>query len=68
MFGFKFRARKQLRLGPLYAWLTPSGITSWGVKWGAFRHNITRGDTAIDTPGPGALHRRRPTRRQRGGR
>ncbi len=66
MFGFKFRYRKQLRLGPLYAWLTPNGISSWGVKLGRFRRNVTTGDTTIDTPGPGYIQRRRPTRRQRG--
>ena len=66
MFGFKFRYRKQLRLGPLYAWLTPSGVSSWGVKLGRFTHNISRGTTTVDTPGPGSFTRRRPTRRQRG--
>jgi hypothetical protein len=66
MFGFKFRVRRQLRLGPLYAWLTPSGISSWGLTKGWFRHNVSHGTTTIDTPGPGSFTRRRPSRRQRG--
>jgi len=60
----KFRARKTVRLGPLYWVFTQSGFSSWGIKMGRFRRNFTHRRTTIDTPGPGALHSE-PRRRRR---
>lgn len=52
----RFRARKTVRLGPLFFTFTQSGFSSWGVKVGAFTHNFTRGSSTVDTPGPGSVH------------
>lgn len=50
-----FHVRKTIRVGPFYAVFTENGFSSWGVKWGRFTRNVTRGTTTIDTPGPGYL-------------
>lgn len=52
----RFRARKTLRLGPLFFTFSQSGFSSWGIKVGPFRRSFTRGTTTVDTPGPGSLH------------
>jgi hypothetical protein len=52
----KFRARKTLRLGPLFFNFTQRGFSSWGLKLGPFTKNFTRGTSTIDTPGIGSLH------------
>ncbi len=60
----RYRARKTLRLGPLFWTFTQRGFSSWGIKVGPFTRNFTRGSTSIDTPGPGGFH---SGRRRRGG-
>lgn len=57
-----FRARKTVRIGPLFWTFTQNGFTSWGIRVGPLTRNFTRGSTTIDTPGPGSLHR--PGRRR----
>ncbi len=52
----RYRApRRKVKIGPFYMWF--SGViprfTSMGVEWGRFGHNITRGTSRLDTPGPG---------------
>jgi len=59
MSGWKFRACKQFRLGPVYINFTQSGFSSWGIKLGPITKNMTRGSTTIDTPGPGSIRRGR---------
>ncbi len=52
----RFRLRKSFRFGPFYVNVTQRGISSWGIRLGRFRHNVTRGTTTVDTPGPGSVH------------
>ena len=52
----RFRARKSLRLGPLFFTFTQNGFSSWGVKVGPFTHNFSRRTSSVDTPGPGSVH------------
>lgn len=52
----KFRARKVIRLGPIFFTFTQRGFSSWGLKVGPFTRNFTRGTSTIDTPGIGSLH------------
>lgn len=61
----RFRARKTLRLGPLFWTFTERGFSSWGIRIGRLRHNFTRSTSSIDTPGPGGFthQHRRPGRR-----
>lgn len=54
--GVRFRARKTIRLGPLFWTFTQRGFSSWGFRFGPFTRNFTRGRTTLDTPGLGALH------------
>lgn len=58
-----FRARKQLRFGPIFVNLTQRGFASWGFKIGRWTKNMTRGTTTLDTPGPGSLHWGRKAKR-----
>ena len=52
----RYRApRRQFRIGPFYfnfSGLIPQ-FKSWGIKAGRFGHNVTRGESHVDTPGPG---------------
>lgn len=59
----RFRARKTIRLGPIFFTFTQRGFSSWGIKIGPFTRNFTRGTSTIDTPGPGSLHFRGRRRR-----
>lgn len=52
----RFRARKTVRLGPLFWTFTQRGFSSWGIRVGPFTRNFSRGTTTVDTPGPGSLH------------
>lgn len=56
--GWRFHARKTIRLWPFYAVFTERGFSSWGIWVGRFRHNLTRDTTSIDTPGWGGLSHR----------
>lgn len=47
-----FTFRKRLKFGPFYVNVGKSGLTSWGVKVGAWSHNFTHGRTSVDLPGP----------------
>lgn len=49
----RFRARKTVRLGPLFWTFTERGYSSWGFKAFRFTWNVTRGTKTFDTPGPG---------------
>lgn len=62
----RFRARKTLRLGPLYWTFTQNGFSSWGIRIGPVTRNFTRGSTSIDTPGPGGLYSSGRRQRKRG--
>ncbi len=61
--GWKFKARKTMRLGPLFWTFSQNGFTSWGWRIGPWTRNVTRGTHSVDTPGPGGF---RTTRRHRG--
>lgn len=52
----RFRARKTMRLGPLFFTFTQNGFSSWGFQLGPWRRNFTRGTNSVDTPGPGSVH------------
>lgn len=52
----RFRARKTIRLGPLFATFTQRGFSSWGLRIGPFTWNATRRTSTVDTPGPGSVH------------
>jgi hypothetical protein len=66
-----FHLRKRIKLGPAYVWLDLSKgwprFTSWGLTAGRYTRNMTRGQTTVDTPGPGYYRSKasRPTRRRR---
>lgn len=51
----RFRARKRIRLGPIYLIFTEHGFSSWGVQVGPYSRNFTRGSSSFDTPGPGSV-------------
>lgn len=51
----RFRARKTVRVGPLFWSFTQSGFASWGVKVWRGTYNVTRRTWSIDTPGPGGI-------------
>lgn len=57
--SWKSRARKRLTFGPLFVWITQRGFSSWGIPW---TWNVTRGTHTVDTPGPGHVVRRAPSR------
>lgn len=61
-----FHLRKRVKIGPVYAWFSLKalmdwfrhrqgvpGFTSWGLTSGRVSRNMTRGQTTVDTPGPG---------------
>lgn len=52
----RFRARKQLRFGPIVINLTQRGFSSWGIRIGRFSHNFRTKRSTVNTPGPGSLH------------
>lgn len=52
----RFRARKTFKLGPFLFRFTQRGLSSVAIKVGRVTHNLTRGTTTVDTPGPGAWH------------
>ncbi len=60
--GWKFKGRKEIRFGPLFAYLTPRGVSSWGWKSGPFRRNVTHGRDTVNTPGWGSIQRTRSRR------
>lgn len=64
MSGWRFNVRHKFRLGPLFFWFTERGFQSWGVKFGRFTHNFSRGSTSVDTPGPGAIRHRRKRKKK----
>lgn len=55
----RFRARKTLRVGPLFLRFAMNHsaprFTSWGLKFGPWTWNATRGTHTFDTPGPGSV-------------
>ena len=59
MSGWRFAARKRLNFGPLFVNLTNRGFSSWGWRLGPWTRNVTRQTDTIDTPGPGAIRRKR---------
>lgn len=61
----KFRARKQLRLGPFRVNLTQRGLSSVTFKIGRFSHNFRSGRNTFDTPGPGSISWQGRSRRHR---
>lgn len=57
----RYRApRRRFRWGPFY--MNTTGLipkfSSWGIKWWRFGHNVTRGESIVDTPGPGSVSHR----------
>lgn len=58
MSGWRFRARKSIRLGPLRLHLTQRGLSSWGLQVGPWTWNARTGRHTINTPGPGHLQTR----------
>lgn len=53
--GFRYRARKTLRLGPLRLHFTERGYTGWGLKVGPWTWSARTGQHSINTPGWGGF-------------
>lgn len=49
----KFRARKTVRVWPLYFTFSQAGFTSWGIRVWRYTYNVTRRTHTFDSPGPG---------------
>lgn len=49
----KFRARKQLRFGPVRLNFTQSGFSSWSLHFWRWSWNSRTRKQRFDTPGPG---------------
>lgn len=56
---WKYNVRKRVNVGPLFFYLTPRGISSWGWQVGKWTRNVTHDTDTINTPGPGSIRRRR---------
>lgn len=55
MSPLRFRARKTIRLGPLYWTFTQAGYTGWGIRVGPWRWSARSGRHSLNTPGIGGV-------------
>lgn len=54
--ALRFRARKQIRLGPVVWNFTQHGYSGWGLRLGPWRWSAKTGRHNLNTPGLGGVN------------